>query len=492
MKYTIRVNTLVGALVFAVGCIGGKMAGTQLFVQKRMPEGLANKTNPAMESNHENLLANMENSVDGVQETIVAPDSEYKDVESVAVVGMIGGIIDGSQRNAAWASYLGTLAITNYHNAMVSLDDWMRSQMDQENNLAFSTYYTAIETIATSMAERDPAGAMDALTDILFRPDSEDLPKTDQLEEYINAVFRKWASTDPTAAFQYLGNIKEKFSEGNESLGHMLTKNLAKEWAIRDPNAALTWISGLSDQEHDMVIGSVVVAIAQSNPYYSSTLLNRITDALDQAVIAGEIGAAWAQRDPEKALEWAASLDGNASYSATSRAFQAWFENDAQAAQSAFENMSGPARDAILMVYVQQFWMEDKDFSMAAQFLGQEPDGPGRGAAIIDVMGNWVRVDPYASLGWLREQLPNSLHLDGAVKDLGYTLVDIDPLAAVLWVNVIQDPDMRQEELGRTVEAWFEQEPAQALKWIHNSQQLSDEDRTALALNYPAFFEVSQ
>ena len=411
-----------------------------------------------------------------------------KSIAAPTSVADIARLSSGAQRDQAWRDYLHSKPLTEFHAVMLDLDAWMRQHMDIMDNNASTVYATSIATITDVMAERDPAEAMTTLTEVFARPDSTATPKTDELNSFLRGVFRKWADTDPQAAFDFIQKNRSTFDQQNEVIANGMISDLVKETARNAPHTAFDWIKQFPSEYQQDLTRHALGAMAQSDPAYATELFKNNPDLGGRDVLAAQIADVWSRQDPAAAFQWAASLDASLNSGALPFVLDAWLDQEPETAWKAFQSLNGSTRDAALPAAARKYSGEG-DYAKAAALLETEPVGPGRAGAQMDLMANWTRDDPIAATTWLADKLPPDASLDGSIRQVGQALQEIDPEASALWVNAIKDPVQRRTELSQAVQAWFKQSPGDALRWIQNSDRIDTADRRALTALFPQFFQ---
>jgi len=94
------------------------------------------------------------------------------------------------------------------------------------------------------------------------------------------------------------------------------------------------------------------------------------------------------------------------------------------------------------------------DADAAYEWIRESSLPPERvGESLSRAVGNWAREDFNAAGTWLGAQ-ESSPERDRAMKAFARTVVDIDPAAAAIWANVIEDPTIRRDTLDSILSVW--------------------------------------
>ena len=140
-------------------------------------------------------------------------------------------------------------------------------------------------------------------------------------------ILASLASLDPKRAAEWLA------APDNELvhfpwMGHILAGTVAKEWVRQDPDAALAWAATVPDNQRLGAYTGVLGTLATTDPERASTLATELEPGGARNHIIGEIAKTWVRNDPDAALAWAGSLEGDERGRAVGEALGAWAQTN--------------------------------------------------------------------------------------------------------------------------------------------------------------------
>src|SRR5690606_9072733 len=98
-------------------------------------------------------------------------------------------------------------------------------------------------------------------------------------------ILQSWASVDPENAAKYYSENPREFSMMGGGRGQNGAASIAAEWAKQDPQAALAWASSLNGDDKNRAMTSVVREVALEDPKKAAELA--------QGMAPGERGDAY-------------------------------------------------------------------------------------------------------------------------------------------------------------------------------------------------------
>lgn len=121
--------------------------------------------------------------------------------------------------------------------------------------------------------------------------------------QWIASIGNAYAQENVEAAIRWMR--KNESTAGYSHLQQQFVWNLASQ----DPDAALEFASGISDEkQRDMVLQNGVGAVAQQSPDDAVKWIDSIRDDEMQRGAVGQLASTWVQIDPEAARKWVLSL----------------------------------------------------------------------------------------------------------------------------------------------------------------------------------------
>jgi len=254
----------------------------------------------------------------------------------------------------------------------------------------------AISAIAASIAETDRPRALELV---------QELPEGEIRGQTITTVCRAWAEREPQGAAQWLADHLSEADAPN-ALSYVVSR-----WRGSDATAALTWLQSLpSSSRKNELIASSFVEFARGNIDDAQAAFAGL-ELDSQRAASHELAVQWARRNPEAALEWAAGLsDDDTRANAIKGAMEVWgFDHREDAAKWLTGLPAGPDRDAGTQIFAATLvW---KDPPGAIEWASSIGDELRRENAIRQVMTSWIRKDKAAASAWLTNDtaLPDSL-----------------------------------------------------------------------------------
>jgi hypothetical protein len=255
---------------------------------------------------------------------------------------------------------------------------------------------------------------------------------------------------------------------------------LLREWAMKDPQAALSACAGLAAGElRAMAYAAALGGWAHKSPVEAADWSVRHLVGSNRRSAIGEVVRTWAQSEPEAAARWALSQSGSVSGRvAIQEVMRYWAGNDPEAgAEWAAKQPAGPFQQAALEAVMSEW--ADQFPEKAAQWVMKTPGAAGFAP---EVAGQWAKADPGAAAEWAREIKDKSLRSE-LLPVITTTWAASDPEAAAAWVAGVQDAEERIAGQAAIAQAWAEDDPSACLDWV----QKLPSDETQLKLGDAAF-----
>ncbi|MDA0788741.1 MAG: hypothetical protein O2780_04695 [Proteobacteria bacterium] len=214
-------------------------------------------------------------------------------------------------------------------------------------------------------------------------------------------VMSNWAQQDPRAAIAYAQTLN---SEHRDSV----MPGIAGIYVSTDPRSAMTWLMSLDDLQ---IRRRAISSLPRADVNLAETWLRRVDDENMQQTLLQGIASVKADTDPEAAMQWLASQQGNAGYEAAvsnvmnqwartspegSAGYLARYEQDDQ-----FQGAFGSTASA---------WAR-RDLGSAVAWFQSLPEGPNRDSVGRTLALQSVRQDVDVTLDIL-DQLDGSLASD--------------------------------------------------------------------------------
>ncbi|MFT3867409.1 MAG: hypothetical protein QM715_02815 [Nibricoccus sp.] len=193
-----------------------------------------------------------------------------------------------------------------------------------------------------------------ARTDLgLFAVWSKALPRTRELEQLTAQTAREWASRDPRAVANALGDFSgPEHSAWRKAMASGLASQLVQANNAETALAILDAVPpGLEKQQ---VLKGVVIGWTQREPAVVASWLESVSDSALRTEIAPLLAGAWFEQNTAAAEKWAVALPpGPVSDAVAERAAQYFAPRDRAAAQRWASRIGSTATRTSVQAYVQ-------------------------------------------------------------------------------------------------------------------------------------------
>ena len=282
---------------------------------------------------------------------------------------------------------------------------------------------------------------------------------TDSRNGEYSLLLTAWAQADPLSALTY---AKENTNGG------FAQDTILTSWASTDPEAAIRWAQANHEgDDPNPYLPGIIRGLAQSDPARATELLATmprseergrgldfilphlleqgsdatrawIATLTDDALKNGameRVADKLAAIDPAGTASWLLANPGNAADRRMDDVYSAWANKDQQAALSSFSSL---------------------------------PAGATRSNALRGVISSVAVGDPNAAIS-LMNRYPNDVN-DRVVQSVVWHSFGSDPATAAAQIARIGDEKEREQMYRRTLDVWFERDPASAQAWIQTNQ----------------------
>jgi hypothetical protein len=273
---------------------------------------------------------------------------------------------------------------------------------------------------------------------------------------------------DPEAAYEYAKKIRDP------AMQTWFKRGVYFRWAERDPQRVMRLLDeGMGREEQGLLINSALPGLARNDPQAAFGYTARIEDAAARDAAQRMVFETWASDDPaaaadavaattdrelrsrlaaqvalyvvrergERALEWAAEMDGGEG-AAWTKTLETLAQQDARRAFeiAAATTTNGRARAVSAVIGS----IATRDPEAAALYWQQLPanDDAGQEAA-QQIAAHWVQRDSPAAERWVLGLLPGPTRDAALFGLLTGDTGDADPLRAAELINAIQNEGRR-------------------------------------------------
>lgn len=339
----------------------------------------------------------------------------------------------------------------------------------------------ALTAIFVGASEVDPAGAF-----ALLKKTAEAGP------QHYHEVFDNWAEMDPVTAARMALTI-EASAERREAL-----KIVGQEWAERDPEAVLDWVSDtdlsayeretirnsalnayarrdakaamalletLDSTTRNRVLPNVVRELIEEDPSAASEWLRRAPEGFSKYRVINEVGYVFANEAPEMALDLAREIP-ELKERVLGNAFRSLASKDLETAmQLAEEWRTDPEYRNIAVQIASSFSESDPEAALNwASGLEEEV----KHAAMSSVIMNLARDEPLVAVDHLEKM---GLAMDdpiyrNSLNNIVSTWAREDPVSAAEWLTTLPESSVRDSAVGDIADRWARIDPVSASEWI--------------------------
>lgn len=248
-------------------------------------------------------------------------------------------------------------------------------------------------------------------------------------------VLRNWARQDPQVAIRAIESLQNR-SEREQFLHHAL-----QIWAQKEPRAAIDWVLArpASHQRTDL-LGSALGTLVHKEPFAAMAMAERLS-RMEQQRITPQLLLNWANNDPRAAAAWLEEQDDPQLHrQAFMMIASTYAERDPDEALRWAATLSGENSQVVMSQVIQRIAQDDPE--RAGSMISQMDDGALRKSAIAAIAQTWAQSDPRAALAWAAKQSSSEATADlySAVFSQ-WAIYDAD--AAVSQLNFILDSDTR-------------------------------------------------
>jgi hypothetical protein len=285
------------------------------------------------------------------------------------------------------------------------------------------------------------------------------------------------AATDPDQAMALAK------AEGNLQFRKTLIQAVLHGWARTAPLNAANWVMAQPDTgERDQSLSSVFAGaiatspdsaiaaarmLAQSNPAAAAGCGSRLIDALCEA---GDFSAA---------ASFANGGDDSQRNFWIGEAYSKWASYQPEAAAQAAQAITDPQLREQALQGISGGWAE-ADPAGLVQFLSQLTPGGDRGTMLGQALKSWVQNDPVAAANWMNANNQFGPDLDQGAAQVA-SVESLPPATAMVWAEVISDPQLRSATVATVLRNWADQDPAAAQNYFQSTTNLLGSDRQRIS-----------
>ena len=286
---------------------------------------------------------------------------------------------------------------------------------------------------------------------------------TDAMNRHLQIlIIRKWAAAYPEQASLWAESIDPA---GRQAA----LQAVAVVWCENDPSAAASWVTNLPPGDTRVsMTESLCFELARTNPLWAMHLAVELPEGSRQDDLIAGIAAEWAVKDHNAALTWVNEVSGEALKEKlfSSLAKVVVDADPAQAVELALYLSPETRRNDALLGIVQR-WAQNEP-ATAAAWVQQSEDFSFRTQAMKELVSLWSHRDPHDMALWLNQIETGPLRDEWLVQFVE-SITGRDPKAAVLWSETITDPGERDRHLHDNLGSWLQVDTPAAAAYLAES-----------------------
>lgn len=294
-------------------------------------------------------------------------------------------------------------------------------------------------------------------------------------------VLQSWAGKDPENAAAYYAENKAQFAMmgmmgGGRGGQFTPAATIASEWARNDPQKALQWASSLNGAEKSSATSAVIQQMAQSNPDMAAQSIASMAAGSEKDAAISTLARQWGSKDWDKTQSWLASLPAEQQEAARQEAITGLAAtNPSQAASEALKLPAGEQRDELVSEVAGQLSRQNPQEAM--QYITQNASAEAQREGMREVMGNFARTNPQEARNYL-QKLPEGEVRDSAAASYVMTTPDNNHQETIKVAENIGNERERERSIGAAAIKWYMDDKDAAGNWIKSTPSLSEETRT--------------
>ncbi len=213
----------------------------------------------------------------------------------------------------------------------------------------------------------------------------------------LHQIASQWALSDPQAA------LTASEAVGDSMIARNVQQQVVTQWAQTDPEAALRWISAQpNSQQMRQMLAMAAQLASRQNFNETQMLVDGLPDGQREY---GQLGllSAWAQQDLQEAQAWVADLpQGRIRSQALQNVASTLLQQDAQKAQEWL--LSLPQADAALVSTMAVAMLANTNVDNALEFVDAIEDANNRANAGQQLVRTLGRNTPERAGDWIEQQ----------------------------------------------------------------------------------------
>ncbi|CAA6689875.1 MULTISPECIES: hypothetical protein [unclassified Lentimonas] len=271
-------------------------------------------------------------------------------------------------------------------------------------------------------------------------------------------IMNAWVAIDPESAHAYCQSLTDPLQKSN--LGMVLFL----EWGQSDPEAALTAIEGIQNQEDRRSAKiSLLHGLSMNNPQQAFDILTESPTSRDDWAYTS-VFMNWAKNDVGGALAALESLKPGTTRNNARQGFSiALIQQDLpQSAAIASSLKDADDRKEVLSTVLGQWIVADID--AALDYLEQTPEGSLKTDLIANSIYSITKVSPATALAYTQQHLQGR-QFDNAIQSIINELALSSPAEAIALIDNMPYGRAYEKSVNSLVKEWSKSAPIEALEW---------------------------
>ena len=235
---------------------------------------------------------------------------------------------------------------------------------------------------------------------------------------------------------------------------------LLDAWAEKDADAALRWAASLPRQRSRPARTQILQALAATDADKAIALARRITPASDRDQTLRDLAHCVVVSDPQRAFDLLQNDRSSHSSYQFSNVLQQWAEQDPAGAFAKARTLSrNQNRDNAISSVLGVWARTDPAAARAAALV--LPEGRQRQNCLVSIFGSWAAADPTAAHA-AALALPSEKERQAALHSAINSWASTDPAAAVQAASTLPKDQKNRNLLREVFNTWASQDPSAA------------------------------
>ena len=252
----------------------------------------------------------------------------------------------------------------------------------------------------------------------------------------------------------------------------VVLQNILSQWWEKDPSAAMAWARQMQPgQQRDLALGRLALDASLSSFEQAGVLLASVRDRSALASGGKQMAEEWAARDPQAAFAWVRRWESLTSLSEewvmemAEATMQTWLRKSFANALAVFQEMPpGSMRNAVAGKTVETWAGHDRDAALQWVEAHHPAGDPVKGALLRAIARTWVRNDPAALRQWALPHAGDPDWLPAIMETVAQWALK-EPDGVIAWAKSLPEGRVRTEVYNQVVLAQFEREaPRRSMK----------------------------